>query len=74
MDIHHYNVVSAQGNNGVWLGSPCYLIPSELKYLLVGNMWIGRLEIIPVLVLLKAIYESFKRANKQIHKGLKQKI
>ena len=69
-----YNVVSAQGNNGVWLGSPCYLIPSELKYLLVGNMWIGRLEIIPVLVLLKAIYESFKRANKQIHKGLKQKI
>jgi trk system potassium uptake protein TrkH len=61
-----FNVISAQGNNGVWIGSTCSLLPDELKYLLVGNMWIGRLEIIPVLVLVRSLYETLKRIPRQI--------
>jgi len=56
-----YEIASAQGNVGLSMGitSPTmYQIP---QIFLIFNMWIGRLEIIPVLVLLRASIVAFKR-------------
>lgn len=50
-----FEVASAQGNVGLSTGitGPTMALPA--KILLVFNMWVGRLEIIPVLVLLRAV-------------------
>ena len=66
-----FNVISAQGNNGVWIGSAVSDIPDEVKYMLIGNMWIGRLEIIPVLVLFRSLYETLKRVPMEIKNSIK---
>jgi trk system potassium uptake protein TrkH len=50
-----FEVASAQGNVGVTTGITGPSMPTAAKILLTFNMWIGRLEIIPVLVLLRAV-------------------
>lgn len=50
-----FEIASTQGNVGVSTGITGPDMPTAAKVLLMFNMWIGRLEIIPVLVLLRAV-------------------
>jgi trk system potassium uptake protein TrkH len=50
-----FEVASAQGNVGLSVGITNPGMPLLGKLVLCFNMWVGRLEIIPVLVLLRAI-------------------
>lgn len=56
-----FGVVSLQGNNGLDLGIINYNLHWILKIVSIFHMWIGRLEIFPVLVLLKTLFEILKR-------------
>lgn len=51
-----FEVASAQGNVGLSSGITGPGMPALAKAMFVFNMWIGRLKIIPVLVLLRAIF------------------
>ncbi|WP_330631729.1 TrkH family potassium uptake protein [Halocatena halophila] len=51
-----FEVASAQGNVGLSTGITGPWMPSVTKVLFIFNMWIGRLEIIPVLVLLRSLF------------------
>jgi len=44
-----FNIISAQGNVGLQLGEIVPTMPFASKIMLILSMWIGRLEIIPVL-------------------------
>jgi len=44
-----FTVVSAQGNVGLHIGTVSAAMPQASKIMLILNMWIGRLEIIPLL-------------------------
>jgi trk system potassium uptake protein TrkH len=55
-----FDVVSAQSNVGLDAGITGPTMPDAAKTMLILNMWVGRLEIIPVAVLLGAILQ---RAN-----------
>ena len=55
-----FDIVSAQGNVGLSTGIMNNSLPNVAKLVVMFNMWIGRLEIIPVLVLLKSIIEFSK--------------
>ncbi|MCL2687060.1 MAG: TrkH family potassium uptake protein [Methanobrevibacter sp.] len=55
-----FDIVSAQGNVGLSTGIMNNSLPDIAKLVVIFNMWIGRLEIIPVLVLLKSIIELSK--------------
>jgi len=50
-----FEVASAQGNVGLSAGITGPDMPTAAKVVFLFNMWIGRLEIIPVLVLVRAI-------------------
>jgi len=50
-----FEVASAQGNVGLSAGITGPGMPAAAKVMFLFNMWIGRLEIIPVLVLLRAV-------------------
>jgi len=52
-----FEVASAQGNVGLSAGITGPSMPDLGKVMFLFNMWIGRLEIIPVLVLLRAIFK-----------------
>jgi trk system potassium uptake protein TrkH len=52
-----FEVASAQGNVGLSSGITGPTMPDIGKVMFLFNMWIGRLEIIPVLVLLRAIFK-----------------
>ncbi|SFG35732.1 trk system potassium uptake protein TrkH [Halopelagius inordinatus] len=52
-----FEVASAQGNVGLSSGITGASMPTAAKVMFLFNMWIGRLEIIPVLVLLRALFE-----------------
>jgi trk system potassium uptake protein TrkH len=52
--------ISMQGNVGLEIGQMSQSIGLPLKALGIFNMWIGRLEIIPVLVTFRAFFEVFK--------------
>ncbi|HHW04859.1 MAG TPA: TrkH family potassium uptake protein [Methanothermobacter sp.] len=56
-----FEVASAQSNVGLSLGITSFTLPAIPKIALIFNMWIGRLEIIPILVLIRGIIEVFKR-------------
>ena len=56
-----YEICSAQGNVGLSMGITSSTMPQIPQIFLIFNMWIGRLEIIPVLVLLRASIGAFKR-------------
>ena len=51
-----FEVCSAQGNVGLSTGITSIHMVPEAKAVLIFNMWIGRLEIIPVIVLVKSIF------------------
>ena len=56
-----FSIISLQGNNGLDVGIlNCSLHP-VLKVVSIFDMWIGRLEIYPMLVLFRAIFEIFKK-------------
>lgn len=50
-----FEVCSAQGNAGLSVGLTSLSMDPLAKIMLIFNMWIGRLEIIPVVVLLRLI-------------------
>ena len=56
-----FAAMSLQGNNGLELGIINHTLNPVLKIVSMVNMWTGRLEIYPVLVLLRAGFEIFKR-------------
>jgi trk system potassium uptake protein TrkH len=51
-----FEVCSAQGNVGLTTGITHIGMSSIAKIMLIFNMWIGRLEIIPVIVLARSIF------------------
>ncbi len=51
-----FDVMSAQSNVGLDAGITGPDMPDAAKVMLLFNMWIGRLEIIPVAVLLGSIF------------------
>ncbi|MFB6087438.1 MAG: TrkH family potassium uptake protein [Haloarculaceae archaeon] len=51
-----FEVASAQGNVGLTTGITGPSMPDLGKVILVFDMWIGRLEIVPVLVTLRAVF------------------
>ncbi len=53
-----FEVASAQGNVGLSAGITGPGMPTVTKVMFLFNMWIGRLEIIPVLVLLRSLFVS----------------
>ena len=52
-----FEVASAEGNVGLSVGITTPLLPLWLKIVLIVEMWIGRLEIFPVVILLYYIIE-----------------
>ncbi len=56
-----FAAMSLQGNNGLELGIINYTISPILKIICMLNMWTGRLEIYPVLILIRAGFEIFRR-------------
>ncbi|WP_137285023.1 TrkH family potassium uptake protein [Halorussus salinisoli] len=54
-----FEVASAQGNVGLSSGITGPSMPTPAKVMFLFNMWIGRLEIIPVLVLLRGAFTRF---------------
>ena len=50
-----FEVASAQGNVGLSAGITHPTMPTAAKLILSFNMWVGRLEIIPVLMLLRGL-------------------
>lgn len=59
-----FEIASAQGNVGLSVGITAPIMPSIPEIFLIIGMWIGRIEIIPALVLLKGGIDLFKRFNK----------
>jgi len=51
-----FEVCSAQGNVGLSTGITSIGMSSIAKIMLIFNMWIGRLEIIPIIVLIKSVF------------------
>ena len=58
-----FDVVSAQSTVGLDAGVTGTDMPDAGKAMLVVNMWVGRLEIIPVLVLLRGAMSQFNLYN-----------
>jgi len=52
-----FEIASAQGNVGLSAGITGPDMPTAAKVTFLFNMWIGRLEIIPVLVLLRSVFK-----------------
>lgn len=55
-----FEIFSIQGNVGLSTGITSGTMPFGIKLMMIFNMWIGRLEIIPVLVIIRSIFEIFK--------------
>lgn len=55
-----FEVASAQGNVGLSMGIVSPTMPDIAEIFMILNMWIGRIEIIPALVLLKGLWDVFK--------------
>ena len=56
-----FEVASAQGNIGLTTGIISATMPPIAQVFLIVNMWIGRIEIIPALVLVKLFIDLVKR-------------
>jgi trk system potassium uptake protein TrkH len=54
-----FDVMSAQSNVGLSAGITGPTMPKPAKAMLIINMWVGRLEIIPIAVLIGAIFQRF---------------
>ncbi|MCD6542777.1 MAG: TrkH family potassium uptake protein [Thermoplasmata archaeon] len=55
-----FEVCSAQGNVGLSVGITSPSMPALAKVMLILNMWIGRLEIIPVIVMIKSLFGGIR--------------
>ncbi len=55
-----FEVCSAQGNVGLSVGITAMNMNPVAKFMLILNMWVGRLEIIPILVLIRAFLRGGK--------------
>lgn len=62
-----FEIASAQGNVGISLGVTSASLPVLSKITLIFNMWLGRLEILPVLLLFKAFSNSVFTLSKRIN-------
>jgi len=51
-----FEVCSAQGNVGLTAGITSMSMDTMAKSMLIINMWIGRLEIIPIIVLIRSLF------------------
>ena len=56
-----FAAMTMQGNNGLELGIINHTLNPVLKIVSMFDMWTGRLEIYPVLITLRAVFEIFKR-------------
>ena len=56
-----FTTISLQGNNGLDLGIISNSISPVLKVVSIFDMWSGRLEIYPVLITIRAVFEIFRR-------------
>jgi trk system potassium uptake protein TrkH len=56
-----FEITSAQGNVGLSVGITSPIMPSIPEILLIIGMWLGRIEIIPALVLFKAGFDLIRR-------------
>ncbi len=56
-----FEVASASGCNGLSMGIVSATMPDIVTISLIFNMWIGRIEIIPALVLFKGLWDVIKR-------------
>ncbi|MEM2881771.1 MAG: TrkH family potassium uptake protein [Candidatus Bathyarchaeia archaeon] len=56
-----FECASAQGNVGLSVGITSGSLPPIPKLVLIFEMWIGRLEIIPVLVLMRGLRDAIRR-------------
>ena len=56
-----FEISSAQSNVGLSVGIKTPTMPSIPEILLIIGIWVGRIEIIPALVLFKASFDIFKR-------------
>jgi trk system potassium uptake protein len=59
-----FEVASAQGNVGLSMGITSPDMPDIPQIFLIFNMWIGRIEIIPALILLKMFIDQFQRIKR----------
>ena len=59
-----FEISSAQGNVGLSVGITSPTMPKIPEIFLIFGMWVGRIEIIPALVLLKGGFDLFKRFNR----------
>lgn len=55
-----FEVVSTQGNVGVPIGVTSHTMPLVPKIMLILNMWIGRLEVIPIFGLIGMLFQKTK--------------
>ena len=53
--------MSMQGNVGLEIGQISQTLELPLKVIGIFSMWIGRLEIYPIVITLRAFFEIFKR-------------
>lgn len=53
--------MSLQGNVGLEIGHVTSALQPQLKIISIFNMWSGRLEIYPLLITIRSIFEIFKR-------------
>ncbi|NYB26912.1 MAG: TrkH family potassium uptake protein [Methanobacteriaceae archaeon] len=56
-----FEVASAQGNVGLSTGITSPTMPTIAEILFIFNMWIGRIEIIPAMVLFKGLWDVLRR-------------
>jgi trk system potassium uptake protein TrkH len=54
-----FDVMSAQSNVGLDSGITGPAMPDLAKAMLIINMWVGRLEIIPIAVLIGSVFQRF---------------
>lgn len=65
-----FEVASAQGNVGLSMGIVSPTMPPLAEIFLIFNMWIGRIEIIPALILLKVIIDQSRRLNRKLNPSI----
>jgi len=51
-----FEVCSAQGNVGLSAGITAVDMAPVAKIMLILNMWVGRLEIIPIIILIRSLF------------------
>lgn len=56
-----FEVASAQGNVGLSTGITSPTMPTIAEIFFIFNMWIGRIEIIPAMVLFKGLWDVLRR-------------